>query len=578
MNQNMTAETATNWAVARIAGAAPSSSLDNSIFRQGAASMAAKIANANTDAVLIYDYYTDHGNATLDLSSGNQHVLVWVLYTSISAMRLQSEGGMYILLQSSTETGTTAPTVYSKWYIHGRDTYPGGWIAVLIDPTKTASATAGGGVNLSAIRRIGVGTYTQGTVPTIKAENLYVDAIRYGKPLYQVVGDGSTTATWADFVSNSTSDENGLFTDLGGAYSVSSGIRFGSGSQTATTTFADATAKNIIFKRHTYYQSSVMDAVDYTNVYAIDALGAASFRTSIILGSVVGSGDDRQGVLGGSILSSDITNVTWKTNFQTDKTDLSAVKFYGVNFSGMKGGMLLDNNSGGTETSVISCSFVNCGEIDPGTTGNGAEIISCSIIDPLGGTSANRGLRMPSVHRIKKINCITSGTPTTQHLVHLNSGGTYTITFDAIKFFGSYSSSTIWHGEASANSAVITLGSTNSSNPDANEFEKTGSPPATVTVQNNITIKVKVTGTDAQTISGVQTAVYRSSDDFEIVNADTDGNGEVSNTYNLAVSPTTIYVRARKSSTGTRYIPTSTTASVTGDITIFLTLLVDPNV
>lgn len=535
MDANASAETATNWAIARIAGAgqAPASSLSTDVFKQGAGAMSAKVAVASTDAVLIYDYYTDHSNTALNLSTGNQHVALWGLLSTITAVRTQANGGMYILLQSSAETGITAPTVYSKWYIGGSDAYDGGWVRFIIDPTKTASTTAGGGVNLSAIRRIGLGVFLETSVPTIKAENLYVDAITWGKPVYKVVGDGATTATWSDFINNSSTNANGLIQNLGGAYALSCGVRFGDSAQGATTTFSDATGKTFIFKRHTYYQgASVQDVVDYANVYIVDAQGAAAQRTSVTLGSVVGTGDDRQGVLGGSIFSADSSNITWKADFQTDKTDLSAVKLYGLSMTGAKGGVLLDNNAGATETSLVSCFFVNCGEIVPGTTGNGAEILSSSVIDPLGATN-NRGLRIPSTNNIKKINFITSGTPTTQHLSHLSTAGTYSVSYNAFKFFGDYSSGTLWHGEASGNdSGTITISATNDANPETAEFEATGTPAQTVTVDNPISLIIEIRDVDGDLIAQTcEVTVVRNSDEVVLFSDEDVTTG--STTYNF---------------------------------------------
>jgi len=672
MDQNMTAETAANWAVARISGSgqAPSSSLDASIYKQGAASMAAKIANASTDACLIYDYYTDHSNAVLNLNTGNRHILLWVLCTSISALQSQANGGLYIILQSSAETGTTAPTKYAKFYIGGSDTYKGGWIAVLIDGTKTPSSAVGGWVastDLAITRRIGVGISTSASVPTIKAENLYVDAIRYGKPLYQVVGDGSAAAGWSDLLAHSqanpdtglitmsvaaaaktytrtaggsgnfitdgfvagqtitmsgftnagnngvktvstvsatvltmsvstglvnetgNADEraqinngtegNGLIADLGGAYSLSAGVRIGDSAQAAATTFLSNVNRQIIFKRHTYYQAAVVDAVDYANVYVIDGDGAASFKTSITFGTVVGSGDSRQGVLGGAILSPDTTNLTYKMDFQTNKAKLSAVKLYGLTMSGAKGGILFDNDSGATETDVISCQFINSGEIDPGTTGNGATILNCALIDPNGGTAANRGMIIYATHNVSRLSCITSGSPATQHMVRLPSSGTYTVQFPNIVFFGDYSSSTLWHGEASAGSAVITVSATGTANPNAAEFDKTGVPTPSVTVSNDkvITVFVKDTAVPPSPIGNARVAIYKTSDMSEITNQLTDVTyGKVTASFNY-VSDTDVTIRIRKSSPGTtRYFPFNTSGTITTNgLTLTVILIPD---
>jgi len=291
-----------------------------------------------------------------------------------------------------------------------------------------------------------------------KGEPFYLDAMWYGRPNYRVTGDGSTVADWDAFITDSSvTNVNGLIQNIGGAYHLRCGIQLGNAAQTATTTFLDATGKQMIFKRTLYHTGSAYaDSLNYGDYYIVQGLGAASFRTSITFGSVVGTGSSRQGVLGGGFRSEDVTNVTWRMDFQTDKTDLSAVKLYGLDVIGAKGGVLLDNDSGSTEASVVSCAFINCGEIDPGTTGDGVEMLNFAVIDPLGGTAANRGLllRQSGSKYITNGSFITSGVPTTQHMIHASDTPESSPTFDALKFFGDYSSATLWHGEVSGNGTI----------------------------------------------------------------------------------------------------------------------------
>lgn len=487
------ADSATNWNVARIAGGggAPSfGGLDTTVFKEGTGSVSSKVSVTNTDAVTICDWYlnTEGGKSTSTTvnltTAGNEVICGWVQITSISAMRTYSNGGLYLLLSSSNDTGTTAPTAYSKWYIGGSDNYPGGWVFFMVDTRKTPSATGTSACNLAAVRRVGFGIYTGTGYGTIKSDNVFVDAMWYGRPRYQVVGDGSTVADWSSFLTNSNSTANGLLERIGGVYFFSSGIRFGNSTQTSTTTFTDTTGKSIILKRYTYHNgTSEVDALTYADYYVVDANGASTAKTAITLGTVVGAGDDRQGVQGGTISSADTTNLTWKMDFQTNKANLSAVKLYGVNINGAKEGCLFDNSATPTETTLVSLAFVNCGEIDPGTTGNGAEILNAAVIDPLGNANY-RGLRFNSTHNIKKISCITSGTPTNQRLTHLPTTGTFSVSFDAIKFFGDFSSGTIYHGDKSGGAGTATINASNAANPNASEFIVTAG--GTVTVSNSV--------------------------------------------------------------------------------------------
>lgn len=548
------ADSATNWTINRIAGSGQAPTFggsDATVFKQGTASNSSKISVASTDAVQILDWYTNteggkSASATVNLStSGNEVVCGWVNLTTISAVQTFASGGLYLLISSSTEAVTSPPTVYSKWYIGGSNKYAGGWVFFMVDTRKTASTTAGGGCNLAAVRRIGVGVVLTATPGTIKADNLFVDAIWYGRPNYKVIGDASATvATWSSFLTDSTTTlQNGLIERIGSTFFVSSGIEFGDASQANSTIFTDATAQKLEFKRYTYYNSGEVDSLNYADYYIIKGSGATSFRTSITLGSVVGTGDNRQGVLGGSFSSPDTTNLTYKVDFQSDKVDLSAVNLYGFSLSGAKGGVLLDNNSSATESNVISCSFVNSGEVDPGSTGGGATMLSCNLIDPLGGTSANRGLIMNSTTNVKKLSCITSGTPATQHLTRIPTSGTASVAYNAIVFYGDYSTSTLWHGEASAASATITINASNSANPDATEFEKTGAPAATVTVSNPTTLTIEVRNSDdgEKILVDCEVTVVKVSDESVLFHEDGILDGTTAYDYNSG-SGTAIYI------------------------------------
>lgn len=515
------ADSATNWNIARLAGSggAPTfGGLDTTVFKQGTGSVSGKVSVANTDAAILLDWYanTEGGkstNTTVNLTtSGNEVICGWVQLTTISAVRALSAEGLYLIISSSADSGTTAPTVYSKWSLSGSDVYPGGWVFFMVDTRKTPTVTAGGGANLAAVRRVGFGIFLTGTPGTIKSDNLFVDAIWYGRPRYRISqgSGGPDTATWALAYANSLAAANGLIDKVGSTMYLSCGVRFGNSAQTAATTFTDATGQLLEFKRYTYYYSgAVVDSLNYSDYYNVDADGASSFKTSVQIGTVVGSGDNRQGVLGGGIRSGDISNVTWNMDFSTNIANLNTIKLYGFDIVGAKGGILMND---GSKSSVVSCSAVNCGEIQLGTTNNGAEMLSCAVIDPLGATN-NRGLRIPQAnHNIKKVSFITSGTPSTQHMVHLSASGNYTTVFDGMKFFGDYSSGTLWHGENSGSTSgqTATISKTNESDPVQAEFNNTGGGSTSVTASFVLTL------TDVP--SGVQVTIVNSSTRTELQN------------------------------------------------------------
>jgi hypothetical protein len=205
-----------------------------------------------------------------------------------------------------------------------------------------------------------------------KAENIYVDRMAYGRPIYTLTGDGALTADWADFLSDADAEVNGLIQDINGAFEVSCGIQFGDDSQTATTTFSDATGQGLNFKRYLYYNSGMVDSLTYSDYYKVSAEGAASYNTSVTFGSLVGSNG---GILGGAIRSLDPTNVPVAIDFDTDQAHISALNIYGVTFNGIRGAIDLGANS---SFNYFSCTFVDSAQVDP----NGAcEIVNCFFID-----------------------------------------------------------------------------------------------------------------------------------------------------------------------------------------------------
>jgi len=80
-----------------------------------------------------------------------------------------------------------------------------------------------------------------------------------------------------------------------------------------------------------------------------------------------------------------------------------------------------------------------------------------------------------------------------------------------------------------------------------------------------VLIKIHVEDSDGNDIENAQTAVYKVSDDSQLMNEDTDVNGDASESF-LHTADTSIYYRVRKSSTGsTRYIPFEGIGTITSD-------------
>ena len=229
------------WAAARFAGSGqgPSAALDTTVFRAGSGSIAVKSAGNNWNSGLTYSYYADNASTALNMTTvGNEVLTMWVLATTPGTAVTEAADGFYIMLSSSTEAFNSEPTVYSEWTVGGSDRGTNGWKLFVLDTGKAANTAndVGGGVDLTAVTKIGFGIRSVSSVGNVKADNLYIDNISIGNPLYTMIGDGTTVGTWDSFLQDSLTAENGLVEAVPGGIAFSSGIAFGTAGQTATTT------------------------------------------------------------------------------------------------------------------------------------------------------------------------------------------------------------------------------------------------------------------------------------------------------------------------------------------------------
>ncbi len=443
------ADTTTDWTgFNRGSGGVPSAASETDIFIQGVAAVSAKISGSNTYKGIWYDATTG-----IDMTIEGRHLYIWVAVTTIGYMDILSAGGLFITVSSDV---ATADTNWNEYYVGGSDfTVDAGFVRYVIDLKRTPSNSSGS-CDLTSVRSFGAGV--NGTSGTIKSENLVIDRVDYGDGQLQVVGDGSTVATWDDFFTEDDIDTNkyGIIRKEGGVYFVKGRLTIGDAAQANTTTFIDTTGAVLVFEDPQYYETSIKSSIALTNAfYGVDSEGAFSNNTSITLGNVVGSGDDRQGVQGGTIQTA---GPRWFLDFSTNIGDMSDVNLYGAAFKGATEGVSFDD---GNKTILVSDTFVNCGEVTPGLSNSGAEMLACTVIDPLGlegvTDGLNTGLEFPNVnHLVKQINFITSNPAGgTQYMAHLTAPCDYDIVFNAIKYFGDYSSATIWHALNSGGNLVL---------------------------------------------------------------------------------------------------------------------------
>lgn len=495
------ADTLTNWDSSRIAGSGQfaGASVDTTVFIEGGGSIGTKMAGNNWNTVCLFDYFTQN-TAVLDMTAtGSEVISMWVKMDTPGTALTQAAGGFYVLVSSSTET-TGNPTAYSEWWVGGSDAGTEGWKLFIIDTRKTPSATVGGGATLSSVRRMGFGVRNVSSVGNVKADNVFVDAMWYGRPNYQVIGDGVLTATWADFVEHSTTLDpnfpNGLLEDIGGTVLCKCGFTFGDTTQTATTTFSDSTSTDILLSRETYHDNStgIVDALNYSDYYNITGEEAGSFATSVTVGAFVGTGDGRQGVLGGSFSSQDLTNQSYAIDFST----VTTANLYGIDIVNAKDGVSLEGGQ-----SVIGSQLINCGPLATGTTSNGVEVLNSFVIDPTSSDGTNIGVSIENLSsggvlltNLKNIGFITSGTPTTQRFVGFNEANDFSVDFNDLIYYGDFTSATLYHGQNAGTNSDITINSKGGSNVLASEFETLNGATVTVLATKTLTISGIEPGTE----------------------------------------------------------------------------------
>ena len=547
------ADAITNWAAYKITsgGATPTATLDTDIKKEGSGSICCTPTSAK-DCGLVFDYYAANGNSVLDLSaSGSEVIGVWILILSPALIETFQNGGGYIIV-TAVDAIPSSTNKWAKWYINGSDKFKEGWNFFLIDTRKTPSATNGGWVSgdLATTYRIGAGTVT---ISSWRADWFYVDWMCYGRPIYTLKGDGSTVADWADFLNDSETNVNGLIQDINGAFAVSCGIQFGDDAQTATTTFVDATNQAINFKRYTYYYGGEVDALNYTDYYIISAEGAASYGTSVTLGSLIGSDE---GLLGGAFRNLDPTNITVHIDFNTDQAHITALNMYGVTFSGISGNIDLGNNN---SFKYYSCTFIDCEQVD---ANGGCSIRNCFIIDTSSTSGALLWNESIDIQKCKFIsNTIGAAI---QHPSAVGSPYSY---------YGlSFSGNTYDVNNTSGSSITVNYDSACSPPPST----YTGS---TVTFQTSITITVRHVKSGDEPSEYARVAVYRQSDMYEIMNKDADVADDQNPTYYKAStswtqSGITVIVRARE----TGYLPFEVILTVpAGGLDVTAVWIEDPN-
>ena len=352
-------------------------------------------------------------------SESGQLIYVWGNFLAASLLNTQAAAGFGICLSSG------APTIsnYSLFTYYGSDNYAGGWVRMILDPTKTRSGGAGT-LNTSNITHIGVFADVGGT--TARFDNLILDACDVGKGL--IVTGTSTLGLFNELLVNEATQRYGVvraLNDSDTAVEIAGTLTLGDTSAAAST-ITDEDSK-IFAAEPLYYQTGIVDAVPATFA-GINVVGGSG-TNSLALGQAVGTTGGRNGI-------SIVGNSSYTFGLDFSDGNVETGNWYGCSFENLTGTLSFDtaahnfkgNSISGcagfsfvTGSAAVDCAFVNSALI---TLAGTAALTSCVITE----SSATASATTVDLENISS-SSFTKGS-NTNHAVELSSIGDGSMTWD----------------------------------------------------------------------------------------------------------------------------------------------------
>jgi hypothetical protein len=430
----------------------------------------------------------------------------------------------------------SATTAYYNYNIYSATTYPipGGWQIVAIDPNVSQWRTGTtGSPNLGAVIYWAVRADCSATS---KAPNLGIDAIDWvtnGTGLTGTGGDGaSADGTFTDFV---TADE-GTANNRWGVVATRGGILYVTGVLTiGTATETDFTDSNRVLVFTDNRVTNGFCGVDFglQNASSVISITNTLFNGR---GTLTGSDDTRPDFTAtGTSGTLALTSCTFNTFRNIDLT---------------------------STCTLTSCNFVSGLKI----TQSSAVLNGCVIS---GATTATGVAFITSNNPANISNC--EFTFSAGHAIEITTAGTYSFSGNFFTGYGAdgTNSAAIYNNSGGAVTLNITSGSTPTVRNGAG---------ASTTINNAVTLTITTVNTSNAPLSGINVAIYRRSDGTAILSPTaTNGSGVATTSY-AYVSDTSIYVRARKATTGAKYLPVDTSGTITSSgYSVTITMQLDPN-
>lgn len=455
--------------------------------------------------------------------SGVKHLHLWWMTTVLNELDTDANGGFQIGVSDGVNTGF--------WLVSGSTTYPGGWYNPVIDLSRDVDS--GTKPDMSVLTSIILRWIL--TDNAKKVESCWIDNLYCADGLIAYGDDGGNSFDLADILSADQDVINGwgIIRKIGGVYYLIGSLDIGDETGTNSCDFKD-TGQIVIFE----------DRKVNDDLYKWKVVGNATGDTGFQLGNRP-NGAGVQGL----IIKSEAVDSEPLFDFLCSGILVSGFLVYGTTFVNADD---ISFPESGLSREVLSCNFESSGEVEA----NSCKVRLCKFIGADG-----RGIHMLPTHDIEGSDFIACS-----HGVHISISGEYD--FNDLLFLNN-----LYDIENSVSGVVIV----SNINSDAATYENTGG--GTTSILTGVTLYIKVLDEDTDPIQNAQVAIYKVSDGTELMNEDTDIDGEAEATFNY-VSDTGVYVRVRKSSIGaTKYIPFSTTGTIEypAGLSVTVTLYEDPN-
>lgn len=476
-------DTLTNVTAVKItAGGGGPGVVDGDGVIQGTASVGINYPASDKLVFAAYDIVGAGGTA-LDFTAGGteegQLIYVW----ANGVFGLQSTGttisnfpgGLGIVVDSNTNLGND----YACWSIYGLETYPGGYQKLVIDPTKTPSAS-GGTPDLSAIRHVGVAFCAVAGKNNI--QGFYMDAIDVGSGL-RIYGSGTDQDGFEDLRAADEGDSNnryGVIKSLDAGQNilqVQGKLIIGDATGINETIFSDIDKTIVMgqpqYQNGTSFENAIPD--DYLEILCV---GNTTASTDIDFGIKVGAGDDARGRNGLTFLGNDLYNIDLKFN----DGNVDTFGFYGSTLTNFKPtGNLIWNAVNNHE--FIGSVLNGCSRLEPDS---GVTIRNCTFLNHSSNSVIDSGALLftsnpPDDQIIDIKNC--SFVANDRGIQHEASG---TFTYDGFSF--SDNTFDVFFSTGTASDLVVNV--TNPVTPAASITATTGAAGSTVSFLSSFTLTI----------------------------------------------------------------------------------------